>query len=182
MLWTGAITVILALLGTSSYFAYDRYTTWQKTKAHKQAVKDRVARFPKADLLDEVACDENPSVAPAPPGATVGPDCTLGPPAKQDGLGSPPRVNFDCLFGQATPSVSAKANATKKLPIITATVTCDVVVYDRQELGEGDPQAIDSLHVGDNVQYVGHVTVSDQDIIRVHGRKGYVSGCVQVKP
>jgi hypothetical protein len=163
--WAGAVTVILG----GSYFAYDRYTTWQQTKAHKQAVKDCVARFQRADLA-ETACEVNPAVGTVPPGATVVPDCSV------------PNTYADCIFGQVKPSVSAKANTTKKLPAIAGTVTCDVVVYDRQELGEGDPQAIDSLHVGDTVQYVGHVTVSDQDIIRVHGRKGYVSRCVKVKP
>jgi hypothetical protein len=77
---------------------------------------------------------------------------------------------------------AASANTTKKLPAITAKITCDVVVFDRSDYGEGDPQAIDSLYVGDTVQYVGHVTVGDQDIIQIHGRKGYVSSCVEVKP
>jgi hypothetical protein len=184
VLWSGAITVILALLGAGSYFAYDRYTTWQKTKAHNQAVKDCVARFQRADHA-EVACEVNPAVGIAPPGANGGPGFQIGSPAKQDGLGSPPGISADYYFGQAKPSVSAKANTTKKSPTITATVTCDVVVYDRSEYGEhseGDPQAIDSLHVGDTVQYVGRVTIGDQDIIKVHGRKGYVNGCVEVKP
>ena len=26
----------------------------------------------------------------------------------------------------------------------------------------------------------GHVTVGDQDIVRIHGRRGYVDGCVDV--
>jgi hypothetical protein len=47
--------------------------------------------------------------------------------------------------------------------------------------GDGDPKAIASVHQGDTVQYVGHVTVGDQEIIRVHGHRGYVSGCVDVK-
>jgi hypothetical protein len=162
VLWAGGIVVILALLGAGSYFAYDRYTTRQQQKAHKQAIKDCLARFPKADTLDEVACDENPAAVPAPSGWTVLPDYTYGVPAKQNGGASP--------------------STTKKLPIITATVTCDVVVYDRSEYSGGDPQAIDSLHEGDTIQYVGHVTVGDQDIIQIHGRKGYVNGCVLVKP
>jgi hypothetical protein len=64
---------------------------------------------------------------------------------------------------------------------LLATVTCDVIVWDRDEFGDGDPIAITSVHSGDIVQYVGHVTVSGRDIIRVHGRKGYVEGCVDVK-
>jgi ribosomal protein L35AE/L33A len=63
---------------------------------------------------------------------------------------------------------------------LQATVTCDVIAYDRDKYGDGDPRAIGNLHQGDTVLYVGHVTVGDQDIIRVHGRKGYVDGCVDV--
>jgi hypothetical protein len=69
----------------------------------------------------------------------------------------------------------------KKEPGLEATITCDVVVYDRDMFAGGNPEAITSVHTGDTVQYVGHVTVGDQEIIRVHGRKGYVSGCVDVK-
>ena len=64
---------------------------------------------------------------------------------------------------------------------LLATVTCDAIVWDRDEYGDGDPIAITSVHRGDIVQYVGHVTVSGRDIIRIHGRKGYVEGCVDVK-
>jgi hypothetical protein len=64
---------------------------------------------------------------------------------------------------------------------LEATITCDNIVWDRDKYGEGDPLAITNVHKGDVVQYVGHVTVGDEDIIRVHGRKGYVEGCVDVK-
>lgn len=64
---------------------------------------------------------------------------------------------------------------------VEATITCDAIVWDRDQYGAGDPLAIATVHQGDTVPYVGHVTVGDQDIIRVHGRKGYVSGCVEVK-
>lgn len=64
---------------------------------------------------------------------------------------------------------------------LQATITCDVIVYDREKFASGDPIAIDSLHTGDAVQLVGHVTVGDQDIIWVHGRKGYVDSCVSLK-
>lgn len=65
---------------------------------------------------------------------------------------------------------------------IEATITCDAIVWDRDKYGDGDPIAIASVHQGDKVPYVGHVTIGDQEIIRVHGRRGYVSGCVDVKP
>jgi hypothetical protein len=68
-----------------------------------------------------------------------------------------------------------------KLAGIEATITCDNIVWDRDKYGEGDPLAITNVHQGEIVQYVGHVTVGDEDIIRVHGRKGYVDGCVDVK-
>ncbi len=64
---------------------------------------------------------------------------------------------------------------------VEATITCDAIVWDRDEFGDGDPLAIAIVHRGDSVPYVGHVTVGDQDIIRVHGRSGYVRGCVEVK-
>ncbi len=69
----------------------------------------------------------------------------------------------------------------KKEPGLEATVTCDEIVYDRDQYAAGDPEAITSVHTGDTVQYLGHVTVGDWEIIRVRGRKGYVSGCVDVK-
>jgi hypothetical protein len=68
-----------------------------------------------------------------------------------------------------------------KLAGIEATITCDNIVWDRDKYGEGDPLAVTNVRQGDIVQYVGHVTVGDEDIIRVHGRKGYVDGCVDVK-
>ena len=64
---------------------------------------------------------------------------------------------------------------------LVATITCDNTVWDRDKYGEGDPLAITNVHKGDIVQYVGHVTISGRDIIRIHGRKGYVEGCVDVK-
>jgi hypothetical protein len=64
---------------------------------------------------------------------------------------------------------------------LEATITCDNTVWDRDKYGEGDPLAITSVHKGDIVQYVGHVLIGGEDIIRVHGRKGYVDGCVDVK-
>jgi hypothetical protein len=64
---------------------------------------------------------------------------------------------------------------------LEATITCDLIVYDRDKFASGDPEAIASMHTGESVQYIGHVTVGDQEIIRIHGRKGYVSGCVDVK-
>jgi hypothetical protein len=64
---------------------------------------------------------------------------------------------------------------------LEATATCDAIVWDRDEFGDGDPMAITSVHKGDIVRYLGHVTISGRDIIRIHGRKGYVEGCVDVK-
>lgn len=57
---------------------------------------------------------------------------------------------------------------------LNADVTCDVVVFDRDQFASGDPQAIGTLHSGDTVRYLGHVTVSAADIIQFHGRRGYV--------
>ena len=176
VLWTGAVTIILGLLGLGGYFAYDRYTTWQQQKAgekaaaaHKQAVKDCVARFPNADVFDQAACDEDPTRVPG--------QSKFDPNAPYSSV--PPQVKWD-KPSATTPRFTITPPA--KVRVIQATVTCDTVVYDRDKFGAGDPQAIDTLHKGDTVEYVGHVTVGDQDIIRVHGRRGYVDGCVEVRP
>ena len=103
---------------------------------------------------------------------------------------------LDDLFPASTPpsqgETQDKANIEKAHPKpepkpreetragLQATITCDNTVWDRDKYGEGDPLAITNVHKGDVVQYVGHVTVGDEDIIRVHGRKGYVDGCVDV--
>jgi len=80
------------------------------------------------------------------------------------------------------PQLKSEPQARKETPTgLEATVSCDVVAYDRDKYGDGDPIAIATLHQGDTVPYVGHVTVGDEDIIRVHGRRGYVSGCIDVK-
>ena len=48
--------------------------------------------------------------------------------------------------------------------------------------GGMDPEAINTLHTGDVVGHVGHVTVSDENFRRVRGRKGYGSNCAEVQP
>ncbi len=106
---------------------------------------------------------------------------------------------LDDLFPASTPpsqgETQNKANSEEAYPKpepkpreetlagLEATITCDNTLWDRDKYGEGDPLAIASVHKGDIVQYVGHVTVSDEDIIRVHGRRGYVydKWCVDVK-
>jgi hypothetical protein len=196
------------LIGTGVYFGHDRYTTWQvdRTERKQKVARDNGTRacmtrlgtpmpavegvapdvLPPAYFNNLAACvaypdlgwllppagfvpenlpagyvlDSSGKVTTIPPGIPVTPKYTLGPPKQVS----------------ATP-----ANPSEKARAIDATITCDIVVYDRSDYGQGDPQAIDSLHEGDTVQYVGHVTIGDQDIIKVHGRKGYVSGCVRVK-
>lgn len=64
---------------------------------------------------------------------------------------------------------------------LQANITCDVIVYDRDKYDSGNPEAIGTLHQGDTVKYIGHVTVGGEDIIQFHGRKGYVEDCVDVK-
>ena len=63
---------------------------------------------------------------------------------------------------------------------LEATITCDVILYDRDEYAAGNPEAIESLHTGETVEYIGHATVSGWDIIRIHGRKGFAPNCVSV--
>ncbi|MFZ0978395.1 MAG: hypothetical protein WAN23_03240 [Candidatus Acidiferrales bacterium] len=63
---------------------------------------------------------------------------------------------------------------------IEANVTCDVIVYDRDRYALGDPVAIGTLNKGDTVRYVGHVTLSGEDIVEFHGRRGYVDSCLDV--
>jgi hypothetical protein len=113
------------------------------------------AGFVPTDPYASIATPVSPAPTELPPGAIVGP-------------------HFD--MSKAKPILKPK-----KEPGLEATITCDVVVYDRDKFGFGDSEAIASLHTGDTIKYIGHVTVGDQEIIRVHGRKGYVDGCVDVK-
>lgn len=91
----------------------------------------------------------------------------------------------DVKMGQdatsSDPKLEPKPNKSTRGSGLEATITCDAIVWDRDKYGDGDPVAIASVHLGDTVPYVGHVTIGDQEIIRVHGRRGYVSGCVDVK-
>jgi hypothetical protein len=91
----------------------------------------------------------------------------------------------DVKMGQdatsSDPKLEPKPNKSTRGSGLEATITCDAIVWDRDKYGDGDPVAIASVHQGDTVPYVGHVTIGDQEIIRVHGRRGYVSGCVDVK-
>lgn len=113
------------------------------------------------DLPSGYMLDLKGKVAPIPPGATTT---------------SPDDAKPVDLSGGFVPKPKKQTHVG-----LEATITCDVVVYDRDMYASGDPEAIASVHKGDTVQYIGHVTVGDQEIIRVHGRKGYVSGCVDVK-
>jgi hypothetical protein len=111
------------------------------------------------------------------------------PPAIPDYSRTPPTIERPIITADAQaianiqdPPLKAEPQSRKMtLPGLSATVSCDVVAYDRDKYGDGDPKAIATLHEGDTVPYIGHVTVGDEDIIRVHGRRGYVSGCVDVK-
>jgi hypothetical protein len=93
-------------------------------------------------------------------------------------------VDLSDLFGgRPQPKAEPKPKPKKETYAgLVATITCDDIVWNREKYDpDGDPLAITSVHKGDTVQYVGHVTVGDQDIIRVHGRKGYVRNyCVEV--
>lgn len=63
--------------------------------------------------------------------------------------------------------------------------TCDdLVVYDRETYGAGNPLVIDQLAAGATIQLLGHVTVGDEDIIHTSsGQKGFVSsGCLENIP
>jgi hypothetical protein len=123
-------------------------------------------------------------VAPIPPGATIGKDgptidLSAGLVPKKDAR-RPPAILLNP--GETLGPVVAQPAQTQPRRTLKANVTCDVIVYDREKFGSGDPEAIDALRKGDTVEYVGHVTVGDQDIIRVNGRKGYVDGCIEVEP
>lgn len=208
VLWTGGVAAALALLAVACYFGYERYSTWQADReAQKQkAMTEKGVNacmlrlgtpmptkgttpdfFPKDYFNNLTACQAYPDldipspppgfvpdslppgymldlkgkVAPIPPGATIG---------------SPKNVEPIDLSAGFVPKARKETHVG-----LEATITCDVIVYDRDMYGSGNPEAIASVHKGDTVQYIGHVTVGDQEIIRVHGRKGYVSGCVDVK-
>jgi hypothetical protein len=109
-------------------------------------------------------------------------------PATPEYTYTPPADNLPTITGEIKNKTNSGAAQTESEPTLKeksqtglqAAITCDVVVYDRDKYGEGDPRAIANLRQGDTVPYLGHVTVGDQDIIRVHGRRGYVDGCVNV--
>jgi len=111
------------------------------------------------------------------------------PPAIPDYAPTPPTSQYPTSTADSQGTANSEEPHLKSEPKpreetragLEATISCDSVVWDRDEYGDGDPKAIANLHRGDIVQYVGHVTVSGRDIIRVHGRKGYVEGCVDVK-
>jgi len=160
--------------------------------------------FPKDYFNNLTACQAYPDLGISPPPQGVVPDSlppgytldaqgkvTPIPPGSIVGLPPGPIVVPLFDMSKAKPiqskpvdlSQGVVAKRKKETHVgLEASITCDVIVYDRDSFAGGDPEAIASVHTGDTVQYIGHVTVSDQEIIRVHGRKGYVSGCVDVKP
>lgn len=208
VLWTGAIPATLALLAVVGYFGYDRYSTWQADRAAQKQkaevekgihacmlrlgtpmpVKGTVPDFiPETYSTNLTACQAYPDLDPPPPSPGLVPD-TLPPGYMLDLKGKvapiPPGAIITSPKDVAPIDLSAGFVPKPKKEThvgLEATITCDVIVYDRDMYAGGDQEAIGSLHTGDTVQYVGHVTIGDQDIIRVHGRKGYVSGCVDVK-
>jgi hypothetical protein len=208
VLWTGAITVAVALLAVGVYFGYDRYSTWQADRAAKKqkaaieiGVQNCMLRlrtpmpakgttpdfFPEAYFKNLTACQAYPDLdIPAPPPGFVPDSLPTGYMLDLEGKIAPIPPGVEIGSPKDAPPIDLSPGLAPKSKKEThvgleATITCDVIVYDRDMFAVGDPIAIDDLHAGDTVQYVGHVTVGDQEIIRVHGRKGYVSGCVSVK-
>ena len=207
LLWTGALAAALALLAVAGYFAYERYSTWQADRAAQKqkgklerGVHDCMLRLgtpmpaegtapdfiPAAFFRNLTACQAYPDldIPPPPPGSV--PD-SLPAGYMLDLKGKVAPIPPGAIIGSPSPApIDLSAGLVPKRKKETnvgleATIACDVIVYDRDQFAGGDPEAIDSLHAGDTVQYVGHVTVSSEEVIRVHGRKGYVSGCVDVK-
>jgi hypothetical protein len=211
LLWTCAIAAALGLLAVACYFAYDRYSTWQADRdAQKQKVviaegvkacmlrlstpmpkaETTPASLPKDYFGNLTACQAYPDLGISAPPPGVVPD-SLPPGYVLDQQGKvvplpPLPPGFTDVPPKNTKPIGLSARLVSKAKKEThagleATITCDVIVYDRDMYAGGDPEAIASVHTGDIVQYIGHVTVGGQEIIQVHGRKGYVSGCVDVK-
>lgn len=205
-LWTCTVAAALAMLAVACYFVYDRYSTWQADReAHKQkaaiekGVKACMVRLgtpmpgsppdfiPEAFFKNLTACQAYPDLDISTPPQGFVPD-SLPPGYILDLKGKvaplPPGAVIvspkDVAPVDLSPGFVPKPKKETRVGL-KATITCDAIVYDRDMFAGGDPEAIDSVHTGDTVQYIGHVTVGDQEIIRVHGRKGYVSGCVDVK-
>jgi hypothetical protein len=208
LMWTGAVAVALALFAGACYFGYDRYTTWRADRATKKqeaatkkGVQDCMLRlgspmppngiapdFLPADYFNNLtACQAYPDIDIPPPPSGFVPDA-LPAGYMLDLKGKVAPIPPGAAIGDAKKEAAAIDLSAGLVPKpkrethlgLQATITCDVVVYDRDMFAGGDPEAIASLHSGDTVQYVGHVTVGDQEIIRIHGRKGYVDGCVSV--
>ncbi len=61
----------------------------------------------------------------------------------------------------------------------------DVIVYDRERFGDGNPLIVDRLAKGDMVQLLGHVTIGDEEIVKTpRGQRGFIfdTSCVEIIP
>lgn len=172
---------------------------WHRTKTHSErgkaiviviavlvAIGEVIHIAPQSDFQSERITPAIPGHSPAPPTPTnkTFPGSEFG--GVLVGTESAPSstisVDSQGTTNMPEPRLKSEPQPRKKaLTGLQATVSCDVVAYDRDKYGEGDARAIATVHQGDTVPYVGHVTVGDEEIIRVHGRRGYVSGCIDVK-
>jgi hypothetical protein len=209
VLRTGAVLGGLALISIAGIFGYDRYETWstdraaQKQKvAMEKGIRACMLRLgtplpsegtapdflPEAFFNNQKACSTYPDLDIPPPPPGFDPDLLpSGYMLDSHGRIAPiPPPDMIAGTRSDSPPIDLSAGLVPKPKKeahvdLQATITCDEFAYDREMYAEGDREAIASLHTGDTVQYVGHVTAGDEEIIRVHGRKGYVSGCVDVK-
>jgi hypothetical protein len=102
--------------------------------------------------------------------------------------GAVPATSRDILdqvaAGTAIPTHKTQPPAKRGKAILRRNTCDDLVVYDRDKYAGGDPLVIDQLATGAAVQVLGHVTVSDEDIIKTpNGRRGLVRpGCLEAVP
>src|SRR5260370_4658534 len=171
LLWSGIVTVALALLGATGYFAYTRYTTWQADRAAQKekaalgkGIRACMARvstptpavdgttpdfIPAAYFENLAACQAYPDLdrPPLPGGYVIVPPLPSAYLLDLQGKVAP--IPPGATIGKPEPRFTIVDPTPKKTRVISATVTCDpVVVYDRDKYAAGDPEAIDSFHLG----------------------------------
>jgi len=158
-------SAIIAAAGVGALYGWIRYED-RKTEKY-QAILDceiRNSLVPNAN----VECEKDPSF-------TFQPSASLGAVDKPAFIPDQPY--------QSIPTPPARP-ARRGKAILKRNTCNDLVVYDRDKYAAGDPLVIDQLAAGASVQVLGHVTASEEDIIKTpNGQRGFVGpGCLEAIP
>jgi hypothetical protein len=172
------LSAIIAAAGVGALYGWIRYED-HKTEKY-QAISDCEIRNSLAPN-SSVECDKDPSV-------TLQPTVSLGnqPPAVSASASEQPtsREILDQIAAENSAARRPARPARRGKAILKRNTCDDLAVYDRDEYAGGNQLVIDQLTTGAAVQVLGHVTVSDEDIIRTpNGQRGFVRpGCLEDVP